>query len=107
MSWKTRANCRGRGDLDWDGWSSETAAVCAPCRVKAECLLEALGEPETAGTWGFTNEAQRRQLRAKKTTVGEVWNANLQSLNMLESDESDPVRDAPSGMANVIQLRLG
>lgn len=105
MSWKTRAACRGRGDLDWDSWSMTTATVCSDCKVRAECLLEALGEPETAGTWGFTSEAQRRAIRVKKTTVAEVWDANLRDVRLHErAEEPGAVPDALQAVAKVFQF---
>jgi hypothetical protein len=98
MSWKQQAGCRGRGDLDWDGFSPETVLVCVGCRVRVQCLTEALWEPETPGTWGMTSEAQRRQLRAKKTTVAEVWDANVRNAELwaasqVEGDVPEPLQE--------------
>ena len=77
MSWKNRAACRGRGDVDWDDFGPEQVLICAGCQVRPECLHAGLQEPEAAGTWGMTSEAQRRRLHAQKATVAEIWQANL------------------------------
>jgi len=76
MSWKRRAACRGRGDVDWDGFGPVQVLICAGCDVRAECLHAGLQEVEAPGTWGMTSEAQRNRLRAGKATVGEVWETN-------------------------------
>ena len=77
MSWKNRAACRGRADVDWDDFGPEQVLICAGCQVRPECLHAGLQEPEAAGTWGMTSEAQRRRLHGQKATVAEVWQANL------------------------------
>ena len=73
-SWRDRAACVGRVDIDWfpsvDRPGGTTKAfrdniarareVCASCPVKAECLAEARADPLTAGIWGGTTETQRR-----------------------------------------------
>jgi hypothetical protein len=104
VSWKQKAACRGRGDLDWDGFSAATVQVCSACTVRVQCLTEALWEPETPGTWGMTSEAQRRQLRAKKTTVAEVWDGNLRALDLFESGEEVAVPGASEGLAPVVWI---
>lgn len=76
MSWKTRASCRGRGDIDWDTFGPVQVLVCAGCPVRAECLHMGLQEPEACGTWGMTSEAQRNQIRNGRTTVSDVWELN-------------------------------
>ena len=76
MTWKTRAACRGRGDIDWDGFGPMQVLICSGCEVRAECLHAGLQETEAGGTWGMTSEAQRNRLRAGKATVTELWETN-------------------------------
>ena len=76
MSWKNRAACRGRGDVDWDGFGPVQVLICSGCPVRAECLHEGLQEVESPGTWGMTSEAQRNRIRNGKAAVGEIWQQN-------------------------------
>ena len=76
MSWKTKAACRGRGDIDWDGFGPVQVLVCSRCPVRAECLHEGLLEVESPGTWGMTSERQRNRIRAGKDSVAVVWQEN-------------------------------
>ena len=76
MSWKRKAACRGRGDVDWDGFGPVQVLICSGCPVRAECLHTGLLEVESPGTWGMTSEAQRNRLRTGKATVAEVWAVN-------------------------------
>ena len=76
MSWKTKAACRGRGDIDWDGFGPVQVLVCSGCPVRAECLHEGLLEVESPGTWGMTSERQRNRLRTGKDSVAAIWQAN-------------------------------
>ena len=77
MRWQDRAACNGKQHLDWFGESLtfETARLCNDCPVKFDCLMEALArnENEDIGIWGGTTLSQRRAIRAKKTTVEQVW----------------------------------
>ena len=79
MSWKNRAACRGRADVDWDDFGPEQVLICAGCQVRPECLHAGLQEPEAAGTWGMTSEAQRRRLSAGKAKVADIWSENLKA----------------------------
>ena len=76
MSWKRQASCRGRGDIDWDGFGPVQILICSGCPVRAECLHEGLLEVEAPGTWGMTSERQRNRLRAGKDSVAAVWQEN-------------------------------
>ena len=76
MSWKTKAACRGRGDIDWDGFGPVQVLVCSGCPVRAECLHEGLLEVESPGTWGMTSERQRNRLRTGKDSVAAIWQEN-------------------------------
>ncbi len=38
-------------------------AVCEPCPIRRECLAYALESPELVGSWGGTDERERRQMR--------------------------------------------
>ena len=76
MSWKRQASCRGRGDIDWDGFGPVQILICSGCPVRAECLHEGLLEVEAPGTWGMTSERQRNRLRAGKDSVAAIWQEN-------------------------------
>ena len=80
VTWKEKAACRNRGDLDWWSFSPETVEVCRRCPVRPDCLSEGLWEEESPGTWGMTSEAQRRRIRHGKATVEEVWAENSQGV---------------------------
>jgi len=89
--WKTKAACRGRGEVDWDGFGPVQVLICSGCPVRAECLHAGLQEVEAPGTWGMTSEAQRNRLRAAKATVGEVWETNEeQAREWLEAVRRQP-----------------
>ena len=76
MMWRNRASCKGRGDVDWDGFGPVQVLICSGCPVRTDCLHAGLQEPESAGTWGMTSEAQRHRLRAGKDKVVDVWERN-------------------------------
>jgi len=76
MSWKRKAACRGRGDVDWDSFGPVQVLICSGCPVRAECLHAGLLEVESPGTWGMTSEAQRNRIRNGKAAVGEIWQQN-------------------------------
>lgn len=69
--WTLHAACRGRGDLFFapDGQESraerrereaEAKVVCGGCRVRVECLDEAIRSDERFGIWGGLNARERR-----------------------------------------------
>lgn len=69
QEWKPDAACRGmspelffteRGE-NFD--NREAKAVCAGCRVRAECLEYAMSAPEREGVWGGLSAKERRTLR--------------------------------------------
>ena len=76
MSWKRKAACRGRGDVEWDSFGPVQVLICSGCPVRAECLHAGLLEVESPGTWGMTSEAQRNRIRNGKAAVGEIWEQN-------------------------------
>ena len=91
MSWKTKAACRGRGDIDWDGFGPVQVLVCSGCPVRAECLHEGLLEVESPGTWGMTSERQRNRLRTGKDSVAAIWQVNEDEAQLwLEKRTSQP-----------------
>ena len=91
MSWKRQAACRGRGDIDWDGFGPVQVLVCSGCPVRAECLHEGLQEVEAPGTWGMTSERQRNRIRAGKDSVAVVWQENeREATEWLEEKTKQP-----------------
>ena len=76
MSWKQKAACRGRGDVDWDSFGPVQVLICSGCPVRAECLHTGLLEVESPGTWGMTSEAQRNRIRNGKSSVADIWQQN-------------------------------
>lgn len=75
-TWKMRAACHDRTDLDWfgDRPSAECAELCASCPVAGECLSEALGRDRECdpGVWGGTTPKEREAIRA-----GTTWQRQL------------------------------
>lgn len=71
-AWHEAAACRGK-PTDWwlpvGGRGSrpppEALALCRSCAVRAECLAEALTDPQTMGIWGGTTEGERRRIRRR------------------------------------------
>lgn len=74
--WMLHAACGGRHDLFFSPEAGETRserrereaeakAVCAACRVRAECLEEAIRSGERFGIWGGLNAQERRGLSPK------------------------------------------
>ncbi|WIV59038.1 WhiB family transcriptional regulator [Amycolatopsis nalaikhensis] len=62
-SWRERATCRGRLDLDFidpaDEQIDQCRAVCAECPVRELCLAEALTSGEAWGIWGGLDADER------------------------------------------------
>ena len=77
MSWRKKAACLGREDLDWfaDEPTYEMARLCQDCPVRLTCLMDALprDDYEDVGVWGGTSPAQRRAIRRGKLTVEAAW----------------------------------
>ena len=76
--WQTRASCRGpqaaiffppshfeRKD-EKEARENRAKAICATCPVRKPCLEYALGIREPHGIWGGLNEAERKQLLARR-----------------------------------------
>jgi WhiB family redox-sensing transcriptional regulator len=66
LSWAARAACLDRPDLPWHKGRyhlDAMRAVCATCPVRAECLAEALADPEAVGVWAGTTVEERAALR--------------------------------------------
>ena len=69
--WRDRAECKD--DPTPDLWFvppgdrhgiAAAKAICRRCPVAAECLAEALADPNIVGVWGGTSEVERAKLRA-------------------------------------------
>jgi WhiB family redox-sensing transcriptional regulator len=69
--WTLQAKCRGLQDeLFPDGAEQKRArSVCAGCRVRSECLAEALDNRIEWGVWGGMTERERRQLLRQRTDI--------------------------------------
>jgi WhiB family redox-sensing transcriptional regulator len=68
--WARHAECASPGtDLRIFFSPSLTArakAVCARCRVRAQCLEYALAVPEKSGVWGGLDETERGHARRRR-----------------------------------------
>src|SRR6202044_3908652 len=63
--WTTRAACKGTDpdELFVQGAAQNRAKlICAGCRVRTECLADALDNRIEFGVWGGMSEAERRDL---------------------------------------------
>lgn len=67
--WASKANCQ---DVDIDiffpgsgeGYKVKIAKkICGGCPVKAECLKQALSNPDEQGVWGGTTPKERLNIR--------------------------------------------
>lgn len=76
--WQTKAACRGpqavvffppaqfeRKD-EKEARESRAKAICATCSVRRPCLDYAMRIREPHGIWGGLNEAERKQLLARR-----------------------------------------
>ncbi len=74
VTWQHRAACRGPESVlffapsvpepksERDAREVRAKAICASCRVRAECLDYALRIRDPHGIWGGLNEHERRAL---------------------------------------------
>lgn len=70
--WMSQMACTGQDpeELFLDGAAqSRGKRVCAPCRVKAECLAYAQERGINHGVWGGMTERERRELGKKFPSV--------------------------------------
>ena len=69
--WTLQANCRGMADaLFPDGKEQRRARrICTDCRVRPECLAEALDNRLEWGVWGGMTERERRRLLRERPDV--------------------------------------
>lgn len=78
MKWQSRAECRLDSSGDWlsDTMTLDCATACYVCRVRPECLGEALARQRESdvGIWGGTTPQARERLRARKATIADAWN---------------------------------
>lgn len=69
--WTRHANCRGVDPQlffpERGASLAEAKAVCADCKVRAECLE--YGIDQHFGIWGGLSERERRQLRRQRRRV--------------------------------------
>jgi WhiB family redox-sensing transcriptional regulator len=76
QEWRRHAKCKGappavffptEGD---PALASTAKAVCAKCKVRAECLEYALGNREEYGIWGGATTTERRKMLARRARGG-------------------------------------
>ena len=74
--WRRDAACLGAGPNAFYPERGEDVlaakAVCAECPVKQDCLDYALETRQLFGIWGGLSERQRRALRPRRRTNGQV-----------------------------------
>jgi WhiB family redox-sensing transcriptional regulator len=69
--WPLEAKCQGKQDeLFPDGADQKRVrSMCSGCRVRKECLAEALDNRIEWGVWGGMTERERRQLLRQRSDV--------------------------------------
>lgn len=71
-AWHADAACRGMDpDLFYPGLGANrdlvhARQVCTGCRVRVECLEDALARGDKWGVWGGLSERERRRLRRER-----------------------------------------
>jgi hypothetical protein len=67
MTWRERAACIGRTDIDWhEGDPAPAVALCGVCKVRDDCLQDALTESDLQfGIRGGLTPAERHALRGR------------------------------------------
>jgi hypothetical protein len=74
VTWRDRAHCKDRPDLNWDDDSTdETRQVCLGCPVLFDCAAESLRIRECIGTWAATSWQDRAAIRRGRKSMGDVW----------------------------------
>jgi len=84
-SWWERAACRGHRHPDWWGGPCYTLGprttrhltartqlaivVCCGCKVRAQCLAEALRMPEQVGLWGGLTDQERLEPEHERAAI--------------------------------------
>lgn len=71
LVWQDSGACRGQNRALFypgPGGGSDRKAklICAQCRVRQECLDDALAHGEEFGVWGGLNADERRQIAKRK-----------------------------------------
>lgn len=81
-NWTASAACQGKSDdLFVKGAEQNRAkAICGTCKVRAECLAEALDNRIEWGVWGGMTERERRALLRRRPNVA-TWRNVLQSVS--------------------------
>ncbi|MDR1851955.1 MAG: WhiB family transcriptional regulator [Propionibacteriaceae bacterium] len=70
-NWMVHAKCKGTNDEMFPEGSAQKKArnVCQGCKVRLECLAEALDNQIEWGVWGGMTERERRQLLKRRPRV--------------------------------------
>jgi Transcription factor WhiB/Homeodomain-like domain len=110
-NWRDQAECRdvttdlffptGESGPDHDAQVTAAKAVCARCRVRAECLTEALGRIPYGIAGGLT-EQERRQLR--RPTTGRNNSVSRGASTVVDAVLAD---GQPPGMTARERARVG
>lgn len=96
MTWRTAAKCRD-GDPDLPFVTGEEASrlaprLCRDCRVRTDCLVEALDNRIEWGIWGGLTETQRRSL-LKRYPTRRSWRWMVEA-QLVGQEWTPPVRAA-------------
>ncbi|WP_405416436.1 WhiB family transcriptional regulator [Streptomyces rubiginosohelvolus] len=92
-AWQKDAACRGADpeELFADSAAQRRAkAVCTGCRVRTECLAEALDNRVEFGVWGGMTERERRALLRRRPEV-DSWRQVLHNARR-EHEQSQGTR---------------
>lgn len=89
-NWRADAACRSLADRYFDPWDSDdkarepnatAAQICGTCPVRRTCLIEAIVNNETYGTWGGLTWRQRKALvRARRRVRCPICSGKLLAL---------------------------
>jgi hypothetical protein len=104
MPWQELAECLGDDNPEWLGSeiTPDVAAACLVCRVRLECLGEAMSHDKhwDAGIWGGTTVGDRDRIRTRKVSVVDVW-AKLSTTVKEVHDGGHGDMDYPSGLLSL------
>jgi hypothetical protein len=104
MPWQELAECLGDDSADWmgDDMTVECAAACLVCRVRLDCLGEAMPRDRhwDAGIWGGTTVIDRDRIRTGKASVADVWQELERTVKEVHGGGHGDM-DYPSGLLSL------